>query len=87
MGWTLHMKQNLPPLARSYRTALRKHLQNDAVTGLSSARALGERALRAGLQTLDLAKIHESALLSVVLPNQSPRGGKVMIRRCVAFFT
>lgn len=80
------MKQNLPPLARSYRTALRKHLQNDAVTGLSSARALGERALRAGLQTLDLAKIHESALLSVVLPNHSPRGGKVMIRRCVAFF-
>jgi signal transduction histidine kinase len=39
-----------------------------------------------GLETLDLARIHEQALITLVLPGCSPGEREVMVRRAGAFF-
>jgi signal transduction histidine kinase len=80
------MKLKLPRLAKNYQEALRQHLVDGAASDLSTARKLGVRAVNLGVETLDLAKIHEAALLAVVLPHHSSRTSKGMVQRCVAFF-
>ncbi len=47
---------------------------------------LGRRAVKQGLDTLELARIHENALLALLLPTHSPRTRGTMIRRASAFF-
>ena len=42
--------------------------------------------MTAGLQTLDLARIHERALIALVLPTYSPNTRKTMVGRAGAFF-
>jgi signal transduction histidine kinase len=80
------MKLKLSRLSQNYRTALRKCLSEGEAIDLETARKLGERAVKMGLETLDLAKMHEEALLHVKLPRQTLRIGKRMVRRGVAFF-
>jgi signal transduction histidine kinase len=80
------MKLKLSLLSQNYRTALRKCLAEGEAIDLETARKLGERAVKMGLETLDLAKMHEEALLHVKLPRQTLRIGKRMVRRGVAFF-
>lgn len=67
-------------LSRSYLVALRKHLAQDGKAGLGAGR-LGHRAVRLGLETLDLAQMHEAALVVLQLPNRTA------IKRATAFFT
>ncbi len=57
------MKHSGDPLQEPYLRALKLYLKDGADTRLKTARALGRRAVRLGLETLDLAMIHESALL------------------------
>jgi signal transduction histidine kinase len=52
-----------------------------------SARGLGEQALAAGLQTLDLAKLHEQILLTQVLPRRPARARDALIKKAGKFFT
>ncbi len=80
------MKLKLSRLSQNHRTALRKCLSEGEAIDLETARKLGERAVKMGLETLDLAKMHEEALLHVKLPRQTLRIGKRMVRRGVAFF-
>ena len=80
------MKHKLPLLSRTYLTALRKHLKQSASLSLEAARGLGIRAVKLGLETLDLARIHEEALITLVLPHYSVRTSDGMIRRAGAFF-
>jgi signal transduction histidine kinase len=56
------MKNKLIKFARNYHLALRRYLQRHSK--LNPARALGEQALAAGLEMLDLARIHEKSLSS-----------------------
>ena len=51
------MKRQIFNLSRSYQDSLRTHLQQGQHASLESARGLGGKALAAGLQTLDLAKL------------------------------
>jgi signal transduction histidine kinase len=81
------MKAKWPPLSRSYQAALRKHLKDGPAASLVPARRLGDRALSLGLETLDLAKIHEEALIVLVLPHYSVRTSDGMIRCAGAFFS
>src|SRR5687768_9691331 len=60
------MKQKLNKVSQRYVTVLRKHLKQGQHASLKSARGLGSRALAQGLQTLDLAKLHEQTLLKVL---------------------
>jgi len=73
--------------SRRYHAALRKHLkQARPPAGLRPAIGLGRQAMSAGLKTLDLARIHQQALIALVLPSYSPDTRDVMVRRAGAFF-
>jgi signal transduction histidine kinase len=72
--------------SRLYRVALRAHLKQGRQAGLESAQGLGAQALAAGLQTLDLAKLHELILVAEVLP-ASPAGKRsALIKQAGIFF-
>ncbi len=81
------MARKLNGLAQRYVAALRKHLkQGPQVKTLQSAQGLGRRAMVLGLETLDLARFHEQALISLVLPAYSPGTREAMVRRAGKFF-
>src|ERR1043165_9333712 len=56
------MKQKLIGLSRRYASALRRHLQQGPRANLDQARGLGRQAVTLGLETLDVARIHQGAL-------------------------
>src|SRR6266705_1850701 len=59
------MKHKLIKLSQRYATALRKHLVQGPRASLQSARGLGRQAVAIGLETLDVARIHEGALATL----------------------
>ena len=56
------MKLKIIRLAPRYATALRAYLKPGSPLGLHAARALGRRAVALGVETLELARIHEQAM-------------------------
>jgi signal transduction histidine kinase len=62
MSPTYMMKRELIGLSQRYRVALRKHLKQGPQASLQPALKLGRAAVALGLETLDLARIHEQAL-------------------------
>ena len=82
------MGRKLNGLAQRYVAALRIHLKQDprAIPPRGTAEGLGRRAMALGLETLDLARFHEQALITLVLPGYSPGARDRMIRRAGAFF-
>jgi signal transduction histidine kinase len=77
------MKQKPNGLAQRYVTALRNHLKAGSRASLHPALGLGRRAVALGLETLELARIHERAL--VTLEAASSRDG--IAKRAEIFFT
>ena len=77
------MKRKLIALSRRYLTALRKHLRQGPLASLQPARVLGRQAVAIGLETLDVARIHEEAIAT--LESSSSRDG--IIERADIFFT
>jgi signal transduction histidine kinase len=63
------MKKKLTALSQQYVAALRKHLKQGPQASLQPALGLGRRAVALGLETLDLARIHEQALATLELSN------------------
>jgi signal transduction histidine kinase len=63
------MKQKLIRLSQQYATALGKHLKHGSSASLLPALGVGRRAIALGLETLELARIHEQALALLELPN------------------
>jgi signal transduction histidine kinase len=80
------MKRELTRLSRRYMVALQKHLKRGPRASLQPARALGRQAMASGLETLDLARIHELALITLVLPSDSLSARDTMVRRAGVFF-
>lgn len=76
------MKRNLIALSRRYGTALRMYLMQGPQAKLQPARTLGFQAVSLGLETLDVARIHQGALTT--LKASSSRDG--MIKRAEIFF-
>ena len=64
MKSTTIMKNNGCTLMEPYQKALTLYLENGTATRLKSAHTLGRRAVKLNLETLDLAMIHEEALLA-----------------------
>jgi signal transduction histidine kinase len=62
------MKQQLNGLPEKYATALRRHLQPGPRAGFQAALGLGRLAVALGLETLELARIHEQALTQLKVP-------------------
>ncbi len=86
MNLAIPMKPKRNELAGLYLAALRKYLIEEPSAGLESARELGSRAMAIGLETLDLARIHEIALVSLVLPKYSTSTNDGMMGRAGMFF-
>jgi signal transduction histidine kinase len=81
------MKRQLLALARRYQAALKTHLQHGPESCVQPAQRLGQQAVTLGLETLDLARIHKTALTALALPGgSSPRRGRI-VRRAGIFFT
>jgi signal transduction histidine kinase len=59
------MKRKLSALSERYLAALRKHLKQRARARLEPARRLGRQAVTIGLETLDMARIHEGAVATL----------------------
>jgi signal transduction histidine kinase len=76
------MKGENSSFATSYRKSLGVCLKSDKKTDLSAAHKLGRKAVRLGLDTLDLARIHEQALLELDVSNAP----KAKIRKTGLFF-
>jgi signal transduction histidine kinase len=76
------MKRKLTRLSQGYATALRKHLKQGLRASLLPARELGRQAETIGLETLDVARIHEAALAA--LEASSSKDG--IIKRAELFF-
>jgi two-component system, NarL family, sensor histidine kinase DegS len=75
------MKQKLTRLGRWYAAALQKHLQQGPQASFQSARGLGRKAVTLGLETLDVARIHQGALAAL---EASSRDG--IVKRAELFF-
>jgi signal transduction histidine kinase len=76
------MKHKLIQLSERYLAALQKHLKQGPHASLQPALALGRRAVVLGLETLELARIHESALVALEL-SKSKNG---QVKRAELFF-
>ena len=57
------MKRKLFNSSRRYQDALRTQMKQGRRASLAAARGVGSQALAAGLQTLDLARLHEQTLV------------------------
>ena len=76
------MKQQLIELSQRYVAALRKHLKQGPRAKLQSALGLGRQAAALGLETLELARMHEGAVSRLELP----LGKNGMTKRAEIFF-
>jgi hypothetical protein len=59
------MKDKLNVLAQRYAAALGKHVAQGRKASLQRARGLGRQAVSLGLETLDVARIHQEALATL----------------------
>jgi hypothetical protein len=73
-------------LSRRYQAALRKHPTHGSLASSKPAQRLGRQPMHLGHETLDLARIHEQALITLELPSYSARTRNVMVRRAGALF-
>src|ERR1039458_8912696 len=77
------MKQKLIRLSQRYVTVLRNHRKQGPRASLLPALDLGRRAVAVGLETLELARMHERAVVTLEL--SSRKDG--FIKRAEIFFS
>jgi signal transduction histidine kinase len=76
------MKRKLSSLSQRYVTALKKHLKQGPRASLQPALRLGRQSLALGLETLELTRIHERALVTLKASN----GKNGLSKRVERFF-
>ena len=81
------MKGKLARISRRYLAALRKHLKEGPRASLQPADGLGRQAMAIGLEALDMVKIHEQALITLVSPSFVSRTKDGVIKRASTFFS
>jgi len=80
------MNDKRTELSRLYQLALQQQLAQGCGADLAPARELGRYAMTLGLETLDMARIHEIALVSLVLPTYSASTNNSLMGRAGLFF-
>jgi signal transduction histidine kinase len=80
------VKTKTHSLARRYRTELRGHLRQGSQASSRRAAGLGIKAVSDGFEILDLASIHEGALLSLMPANCSSAVRDRTVKNAGAFF-
>jgi signal transduction histidine kinase len=73
--------------SRHYQALLLAYLKQGPKASLQPAQGMGRQALTAGMQTLDIAKLHEQILVTRALPGIPPGKRVGLIRQAGAFFT
>lgn len=86
MNSSLSIKSKSGVLARAYQEALSQYLKQGPAASLQPALRLGRRAVAMGLETLDIAMIHEQAMILQALPLYSFAARDRLIRRAGNFF-
>lgn len=86
MNATLRVKRKSKVLARRYEAALCRYIEQELPASLKPAVRLGREAVALGLETLDLALIHEQSLISQTLPVNSSSARNRIIKRANTFF-
>mgnify|MGYP003586606974 CR=1 FL=1 len=82
----MKVKRRAVPLAKRYQTALRRFLAGGPKADLAPAVLLGRKAVELGLETLDLALIHEQAIAALVLRPETLDTRKHILGRTGIFF-
>jgi signal transduction histidine kinase len=77
------MKQKLTGLSQRYVAALGKHLNQEPRANMQPALGMGRRAVVLGLETLELARIHEQAVTTLELAKKKDG----FIKRAEIFFS
>ncbi len=77
------MKQNAVEFADRYVAAVRRFLRRGTGASMKPAFRIGERAVVLGLETLEMARIHEQSLIALKVP-VALRGS---LRRAESFFS
>jgi len=77
------MKHSLIGLSQKYEAALRQHLKQGPRASMEPALRLGRQAVTGGLETLELARIHERALIALRISSRE----NGLIKRAEIFFT
>ena len=80
------MKANMSKWSGRYLAALRTYLKQSPRASLQPASRLGCQAAALGLETLDVARIHEQALTTLVGPGGSSGTRAGMLKRANTFF-
>ena len=83
--YTPMKKNNRSKLASQYLAALRAQVKQGGDVSAEAAQALGAEAVALGLETLDMARIHEAALTVMVDGDEGEKGA--ITRQSEAFFT
>lgn len=86
MNSSSDIKRKSRLLARRYQAALRRYLQKGPAASVRPALQLGRQAMTLGLETLDLAMIHEQALVAHAPLMGSPSARDRAIKRAGTFF-
>ncbi len=81
------MIKKAPELAQRYLLALRAHLDTRRPSGAEAARELGREIVATGCNTLDLARLHEQALIALAGSHDFANTRNGLIRRTGSFFT
>lgn len=79
-------KTNTVEWSQRYRKALTRYLLQRLPLNLKPALELGSQAAKLGMETLELAQIHEQSLQSSIPPGCSARTRKGLITRAKNFF-
>jgi two-component system sensor histidine kinase DegS len=80
------LKNKTHSLARRYRTELRGHLRKGSPVSSRRAAGLGLKAVSEGLEILDLASIHEGALIALMPAKCSAAVRDKTVKNAGAFF-
>jgi signal transduction histidine kinase len=72
--------------SRRYQAALLTYLKQYPGARLQPAHGMGQHALTAGLQTLDMARLHEQILVTQVLPGRPASKRATLIKQAGIFF-
>ncbi|MEO0017465.1 MAG: hypothetical protein RLZZ522_748 [Verrucomicrobiota bacterium] len=80
------MHDKTTELSQLYQAKLRQHLAHGTGADLEPAREMGRNAVSLGLETLDLAQIHELALAALVLPTASATTNAALVGLAGLFF-
>jgi two-component system, NarL family, sensor histidine kinase DegS len=81
------MKKKIPELSERYLAALRVRLDTQGPNAVAAARGLGREVIASGFDTVDLARMHEQALVALAPSHDFANARNGLIRRAGNFFT